>query len=114
MNDHKIVLSALDRTVELMVLLTAVYFDTGHDVPVRVDDRDIWELRGDVFAALVELSLDVLILGAPDARDAVADEGAQDVRCVGGMLGGVLHEPFQNEDAVELAESEVCSLQLGV
>ena len=30
---YEVILTALDRPAELTVLLTAVYFDTGYDIP---------------------------------------------------------------------------------
>lgn len=51
------------------VLFAAVLIDPGDDIRVHVDVFNIGELRDDVFATLVELSLDILILGADSGVD---------------------------------------------
>ena len=68
-NDHEIVLVGLDGIAEVTVLLAALFAGPGDDVRVHVDVLGVRELRGDVFAALVELSLDFLILGADAGVD---------------------------------------------
>jgi len=68
-DDHEIVLVSLDSIVEVTVLLTTLFAGPGDDIRVYVDVLDIRELRGDVFAALVKLSLDVLVLGTDAGVD---------------------------------------------
>ena len=63
-NDHEVILTALDCPAELTILFTTVYSDTRHNVGVCVNDRNLGELRGDVLTALFELPLEVLLGGA--------------------------------------------------
>ena len=70
-DDHEVVLVGLDGVPEVTILLATLFAGPGDDVRVDVDVLNVGELRGDVFAALIELSLDVLVLGA----DASVDSG---------------------------------------